>query len=320
MGRTAVTKKAESTQFARQSYWYRLGQDLKRNRYIYIMVLPAVLYYVIFHYFPMYGLQIAFKDYSTAVGIWSSPWTGFNHFIEFFNGYYFWTLIRNTLLISIYELLFAFPAPILLALLLNEVRRMAFKRTIQTVTYLPHFISVVVVVGMIVDFTSKDGLVNQLIAFIGLEPVSFLQEAEWFRTIYVGSGIWQGIGWGSIIYLAAMANVQPQLYEAARMDGAGRFRQAIHVTIPGILPTIVILFILQMGNMMTIGYEKIILMYNPMTYETADVISTYVYRKGILEADFSYSAAVGLFNAVINFALLIGANAMSRKITDSSLW
>ncbi|TDQ41070.1 ABC transporter permease [Aureibacillus halotolerans] len=320
MGKVITEKQKTDLLYKKRTYWYRLGKDLKRNRYIYAMVLPAVLYYAIFHYAPMYGLQIAFKEYSTTIGIWNSPWSGFEHFKDFFSGYYFWPLIRNTVLISLFELMFAFPAPIILALLLNEVRRLAFKRTIQTITYLPHFISVVVVVGMLVDFTARDGLINQLTAMFGFEPIAFMQEASWFRPIYIGSGIWQGIGWGSIIYLAAMANVNPQLYEAAKMDGAGRFKQAWHITIPGILPTIVILFILQMGSMMTVGYEKIILMYNPMTYETADVISTYVYRKGILEANFSYSAAVGLFNSVINFALLIGANILSRKGTGSSLW
>lgn len=304
----------------KEGYWKRLGKDLKRNKFVYLMLLPVVLYYLIFHYGPMYGVQIAFKDYNITEGIWNSRWIGFDHFIEFFKGFHFWRLIRNTFLINFYELLFAFPAPIILALLLNELRRMWFKRLVQTVSYLPHFISVVVVVGMIVDFTSLNGLINQFLGLFGIEPIGFLQKSEWFRTIYVGSGIWQGIGWGSIIYLAAMSNINPELYEAAKIDGASRFKQALHVTIPGIAPIIIILFILQMGSMMSVGFEKIILMYNPLTYETADVISTYVYRKGILEASFSFSAAVGLFNAVINLTLLVLANRISAKVSETSLW
>lgn len=304
---------------ARQGFWSKLGKDLKQNKYIYIMLLPVVAYYAIFHYGPMYGVLIAFKDFNVADGIWGSKWVGFQHFIEFFKGFYFWRIIKNTLLISFYELIFAFPASIILALLLNEIRRMAFKRVVQTISYLPHFVSVVVVVGMMVDFFSRDGLVNNLLGAIGIAPIAFMQSSEWFRTLYIGSGIWQGIGWGSIIYLAAMSNIDPQLYEAAKIDGAGRFKQAMHITIPGIMPVIMILFILQMGSMLSVGFEKIILMYNPMTYETADVISTYVYRKGILEASFSFSAAVGLFNAVINFSLLILTNRLSRRV-GTSLW
>lgn len=304
----------------KESYWKRLGKDLRRNKYIYIMVLPVVIYYLIFHYGPMYGVQIAFKNFNVTEGIWNSEWIGFKHFLEFFNGYYFWRLIRNTFLISFYELLFAFPAPILLALLLNELRKMWFKRVVQTVSYLPHFISVVVVVGMLVDFTSQNGLFNQVLAVFGIDSIPFLQKSEWFRPLYVGSGIWQGIGWGSIIYLAAMSGINPELYEAAEIDGASRFRQMLHVTLPGITPIIIILFILQIGSMMSVGFEKIILMYNPLTYETADVISTYVYRKGILEASFSFSAAVGLFNAVINLTLLVLANRISARVSETSLW
>ncbi|WP_409345119.1 ABC transporter permease [Paenibacillus sp. MBLB4367] len=301
-------------------FLHRLGKDLLRNRLLYAMLLPVVVYYVIFHYVPLYGLQIAFKDFSATKGIWSSPWAGLKHFAAFADGFYFWRLIRNTFLINVYELVFAFPAPILLALLLNELRRMWMKRFVQTVSYLPHFISVVVVVGMLADFLARDGLINQLTEWLGMAPVSFMQKAEWFRTVYIASGIWQGIGWGSIIYLAAIANIDPTLYEAATMDGAGRLRQALHITLPGIMPITIILFILQIGSMMSVGHEKILLMYSPVTYETGDVISTYVYRKGILEADYSYSAAVGLFNSLINFALLVIANRISRRVTQTSLW
>lgn len=291
-----------------------------RNRFIYLMLLPVCSYYILFHYVPMYGLLIAFKDYGLADGIWGSPWVGLDHFQNFFNNYYFWRLMRNTVLINIYELLFAFPAPIILALLLNEIRFILFKRIVQTISYLPHFISIVVVVGMIVDFSARDGLINNILFFFGMEPIAFLQESGWFRSIYVSSGIWQGIGWGSIIYLAAMSTIDPTLYDAARMDGAGRWRQTMHITIPGIMPTIVILLILNIGSMLTVGSEKIILMYNPLTYETADVISTYVYRKGILGADFGYSAAVGLFNSIISFTLLVLANGISKRVSEHRLW
>nr|WP_243647122.1 ABC transporter permease subunit [Scopulibacillus darangshiensis] len=284
------------------------------------MLLPVVAYFLIFHYGPMYGVQIAFKNYDVTKGFLGSPWVGFEHFVEFFKSYYFWRLIRNTLLLSLYSLIFVFPAPIIFALLLNEIRNMKFKRLTQTITYLPHFISLVVVVGILVDFLSPQGLINQILSVFGVDVTNYLQEAGWFRTIFISSEVWQTVGWGSIIYLAAITNVNPQLYEAAKIDGAGRFRQIIHVTIPGILPTITILFILQLGSLMTVGYQKIILLYNPLTYETADVISTYIYRKGILDASYSYSAAIGLFDAVINFGILVLANRISKKVGETSLW
>jgi putative aldouronate transport system permease protein len=218
------------------------------------------------------------------------------------------------------DLLIGFPAPIILALLLNEMRFEPFKRLVQTVTYMPHFISLVVMVGLMVDFLASDGLINNLLRGMGLLPTPFLQRSEWFQLTYVLSGVWQQVGWGCIIYLAALSNIDPALYEAAMMDGAGRFRQLLHITLPGILPTITILLILRLGAMMSVGYEKIILMYNPQTYETADVISTFVYRKGILDANFSFSAAVGLFNSTINFALLVIANTLSRRAGETSLW
>lgn len=304
----------------RQSFWRILVKDLKRNRYIYLMLAPVVAYYLIFHYGPMYGVQIAFRDYSLSRGIWGSPWIGLENFFSFFKGFYFSRLVRNTILINLLDLALGFPAPIILALLLNEIRWPAFKRTVQTVTYMPHFVSLVVVVGMLVDFLARDGLINNLLGLLGVPTVAYLQQPEWFRILYVGSGVWQHIGWGSIIYLAALANIDPTLYEAAMVDGAGRFRQLIHITLPGIAPTIIILLILRIGTMMSVGHEKIILMYNSATYETGDVISSYVYRKGILETDFGYSAAVGLFNSVINFALLVMANTISRRVNETSLW
>jgi len=292
-----------------------------RHKYIYLMLLPVVIYYVLFMYLPMYGLQIAFKDFSPVKGVWASDWIGFKHFVSFYESYYFWRLIRNTVLISFYELIFGFPAPILLALFLNEIRKKFFKNIVQSITYLPHFISIVVVAGMMVDFLSGDGLINQITAMFGMEPITFLVEPGWFRTIYVSSGIWQGIGWGSIIYLAAIAGIDPSLYEAAKTDGAGRFKQIWHITLPGIMPTVIIMLILKFGTLMAGGsLEKILLLYNSTTYETADVISTFVYRRGLLQLDYGFSAAIGLFNNVMNFILLVSANAVSRKINNTSLW
>jgi len=268
----------------------------------------------------MYGAIIAFKEFNPALGIMGSPWVGFKHFKSFFEGVYFWRLVRNTLLISVYSLIWGFPAPIILALLLNEVKNKYFKRTVQTVSYLPHFISLVVVCGIIKDFTSTDGVINDIIEFLGGERTNFLMIPEWFRPIYVGSGIWQEVGWGSIIYLAAITNIDPQLYEAATIDGASRCKQIWHITLPGIVPTIVILLILRLGGLMSVGFEKIILLYNSATMETADVISSYVYRRGLLDFDYSFSAAVGLFNSVINLILITSANRLSRKVSETSLW
>ncbi|MEC0089682.1 ABC transporter permease subunit [Paenibacillus macquariensis] len=284
------------------------------------MLIPVLLYFTIFHYYPMYGALIAFKEFSPRLGIMGSPWVGWEHFESFFNGIYFWRVIKNTLMISFYELLFGFPAPIILALLLNEVRKTAFKRTVQTLTYMPHFISLVVVCGIIKEFTMSDGLINDLLAFFGWERVSLLLESEYFRTIFVSSGIWQNIGWGTIIYLAALAGIDQEQYEAAKIDGANRWKQMLHVTLPGIISTIIILFILEIGKLMNVGGEKIILLYNPSTYETADVISSYVYRLGLQEFNYSFSSAVGLFNSAINFTLVISANWLSRKMNNTSLW
>ncbi|WP_235886093.1 ABC transporter permease [Paenibacillus cymbidii] len=315
-----ATRKGAGGATALPPYRTRLLRDLGRNRHIYLMALPVVAYYLIFHYYPIYGLQIAFRDYSPSVGFLSSPFVGFKHFLTFFHSYYFWRLIKNTLLINFYELLFGFPLPIVFALLLNEIRRNWFKRTVQTISYLPHFIAVVIIAGMITDFTARDGLINQLIVLLGGEAIPFLQKPEWFRTIYVGSGVWQGLGWSTIIYLAAIANIDPTLYEAAKVDGAGRGRQALHITLPGIMPICIIMLIMQFGYMMSVGSDKIILLYNPLTYETGDVISSYVYRKGILEANYSFSTAVSVFNSVINFTLLILANKVSRRVSETSLW
>lgn len=302
----------------------RARKDLRANRSLYIMVLPVLLFYIIFHYAPMYGAIIAFKDYSPRLGFLGSPWAGFKHFESFLTGPYFSRLMKNTLSISLQNLLWGFPAPILLALLISELKNRRFTKVIQTVTYIPHFISIVVVCGMINEFTINTGFINDIVAFFGGERVSMLNDPSYFVPIYVISGIWQEIGWGSIIYLSAIMGIDSQLYEAATIDGAGRIKQTIHVTLPGIAPTIVVLLILRIGSLLNVGYEKIILLYNEATRETADVISTYVYRRGIAGEgganQWSYSTAVGLFNSVINFVLIITANTISRKVNETSLW
>jgi len=295
-------------------------KDFRRYRYLYLMAIPMLVYYILFSYMPMYGAIIAFKDFSPALGIMDSPWAGLRHFKSFFNDVYFTRILRNTLMISVKNLIFGFPAPILLALLLNEVRQEWFKRLVQTISYLPHFISVMVIAGMLIDFTASDGIINDLLALFGFERQTMLLNPSLFQPIYVLSGIWQGIGWGAIVYLGALTGVDQQLYEAAQIDGANKFLQTIHITLPGIMPTIIIMFILRIGQIMNVGYEKIILLYNPTIYETADVISTYSYRKGLLEMNYSYSSAIGLFNSVINFILVVSTNAISRKLNDTSLW
>lgn len=291
------------------------------NYDLYLLLLPSFIYIIIFHYYPLYGLQIAFKDFIPTKGIWGSPWVGFEHLKRFFNSYYFWTLIKNTLGISLYSLIVGFPIPIILALMLNEVKSNFFKKLVQTVTYAPHFISTVVMVGIILAFLSPtSGILNTLIKFLGGEPIAFMQKPEWFKTIYVFTGVWQGAGWGSIIYLAALAGIDPQLHEAALMDGATRLQRIWYINIPGILPTIVILLILRSGSIMNVGFEKVFLMQNQLNMEASDVISTYVYRSGLLQAQYSFSSAVGLFNSVINCFLLVIVNSITRKIGETSLW
>ncbi len=302
--------------------WFLMAaKDLRVNKGLYLLAIPGLLFYILFHYAPMYGLTIAFKDYSQAWGIMGSPWVGLEHFKTFFGSIYSWQIIRNTLLINLYVLVFCFPMPIILALLLNELRSQMFKKTVQTITYLPHFISMVVMCGMIVNFVAPSGIITQLVNFVtGKNYVNLLHEAKFFRPIYIISALWKDIGWNSIIYLAAISGLDMELYEAAQIDGAKKLRQLWHITLPGIAPTIIILLIMQVGHMMSVGSDKILLLYNPVIYETADVISTHVYRKGLVENDPSYSAAVGLFNSVINCVLVYGANWFSRKVSETSLW
>jgi putative aldouronate transport system permease protein len=296
-------------------------KNIKRDQCLIIMLVPVVAWYILFCYLPMYGMVIAFKDYRPGRGIWRSSWVGFRHFIQFFSSFYFWRLIRNTFIISFYSLVFGFPVPIIFALILNEFKDGFFKRSIQTITYLPHFISLVVICGMLINFLSPtNGIVNILLEKITGTRINFLNDPKWFRLIYVGSGIWQGFGWGSIIYLAALSGIDPNLYEAAKIDGAGRLRQIWHISIPGILPTVVTLLILNMGSILGVGYEKIILLYNPATYETSDVISTYVYRMGIQSTQYSFSSAVGLFNSLVNMCTLLVCNWISKKVTNHGLW
>jgi putative aldouronate transport system permease protein len=297
-----------------------LGQDLRRNVHVYIIVLPVVLYYLVFHYFPMYGAFIAFKDFRPSLGVWGSPWAGFKHFKEFFGSYYFLRLLKNTLALSVYSLIFGFPTPIILALLLNELKSTVYKRVVQTITYIPHFISIVIVSGIIIGFVKQDGLISILVRQVNGYDGNLLLEPRFFRPIYVISGIWQNMGWSSIIYLATLAGIDLELYEAAKIDGAGRWRQTLAITLPSLLPTIAILLILQMGSLMNVGFEKVMLLYNPRIYDTADVISTFVYRQGILSAQYSFSSAVGLFNSVINCFLVIFANQFSKRFTSNSLW
>lgn len=300
--------------------WQIIKKDFKTNKLLYLMALPMVVYFILFHYMPMYGIIIAFKDFSPRIGIWDSPWVGLKHFKNFFDSIYLARTVKNTALLSVYSLLWGYPAAIILALLLNEIRREKFKRCVQTITYLPHFISLVVICGLIVDFTATDGLINSILSGFGIEATNWLTKPEWFRTIYISSGIWQSIGWDSIIFLAALSGIDPSLYEAARIDGAGRWKQMLHVTLPGLAPTAVIMLILNIGGLMSVGSEKIILLYNSLTYETSDVISSYVYRKGLQGAQYDFSTAVGLFESLIGFTLLVVANKLSKKITEQSLW
>jgi len=284
------------------------------------MLLLPMVWYLLFHYGPLYGLQIAFKNFNPARGIVGSDWAGFEHFLRFFNSYYFWRLLRNTLTINLLSLLVAFPIPILLALLINEIRNKAFSKWLQNITYIPHFISIVVVVGILTVMLSTKGPVNMLVQALGGSETRFLESAGWFKTVFIGSNIWQNMGWQSIIYIAALSGINPQLYEAAKMDGASRLRRIWHVSLPGITPIIVILLILDVGQFMNIGFEKILLLQNNLNLESSDVISTFVYTTGILKGEYSYTAAIGLFNSVINLVLLLIVNGFARRTSETSLW
>lgn len=299
----------------------RLRKNIRAHWHLYLMVLPALVYVLVFLYGPMYGVQLAFKDFSAMKGVWGSEWIGFDNFSRFFKGYNFWPLIGNTFGISLYQLLIGFPAPIILALLLNEIRSVKYKKVIQMVTYAPHFISVVVIVGMLnAFFSTRTGIVNLAMTSLGMDEIPFMASNDTFKNMYVWSGVWQSVGWGSIIYIATLAGVDLELHEAAMIDGANKLQRIWHINIPAIMPTMVILLIMQCGRMMNIGFEKIFLMQNPLNMQASDVISTYVYRVGLVNSDFSFSTAVGLFNSVINCILLLGVNRISKAISSTSLF
>lgn len=314
-------KTAEANQKIQPNRQNKYVKSIRKNWELYLLALPVIIYFLIFKYFPMYGVQIAFKDFIASAGITGSPWIGFEHFKRFFDSYYFWRLIKNTLLIGIYQLVVGFPIPIILALLINEVRQKHFRKFVQTVTYAPHFLSTVVLVGMLVLFLSPDkGIVNHLIVLFGGEPISFMTTPEWFKSIYVFSGVWQEMGWSSIIYLAALSAIDPQLHDAAEVDGASKLRRIWHINLPGIKSTIIILLILHSGKILGVGFEKVFLMQNELNMNSSDVIATHVYRTGIIDAQYSYSAAVGLFESIINFIMLLMVNFISKKVNETSLW
>jgi putative aldouronate transport system permease protein len=282
---------------------------------------PAILFILLFHYQPMYGVQIAFKDFRTSLGIWASPWIGFRHFVRFFNLPSFWRILGNTLGLSAYQLIVGFPVPVFLALMINEVRHQRFKRAWQMITYAPHFISTVVMAGLIILFLDPEtGIVNHALEALGSSRIDFMARPEWFKTVFVVSGVWQNAGWGTIIYLAALSTVDPQLIDSARIDGASRLQKIRYIDFPSIAPTVTILLILQIGQLMTVGFEKVLLLQNPLNMASSDVIQTFVYRVGLIGAEFSFSSAVGLFNSVVNVMLLVTANSLSRRIAQSSLW
>lgn len=308
-------------QHMQRTFMSRVRKDMRQNWTAYLLVLPVIAYFIIFHYKPMYGLIIAFKKFSIRKGILGSPWVGFDYFLDFFSSYYFLRLIRNTLSISFSSLIFGFPVPIIFALLLNEVHNQKYKKVIQTVSYMPHFISLVVICSLVRLFTAHHGLLTSFFALFGYDPnFDMLNHKNLFVPIYVGSGIWQNTGWDCIIYLSALAGIDTELYEAARIDGANRWKQTLHVTIPGIMGTVILLLILRIGSLMSVGYEKVILLYNEGIYETADVISSYVYRRGLIQGDYSYSTAVGLFNSLINVTLVVSANSISKRVSGLGLF
>ena len=297
--------------------------QIVRDRQLYYMLIPFFIWYILMYYMPMYGIQIAFKDYKPLRGINASEWVGIKHFINFFQSPYCWRVIRNTILINIYSIITVFPLTIVFALLLNELRSKKFKTIVQTASYLPHFISTVIVVGLVISLLSPTtGIINMARDIFGAERIYFLAKPEYFRTIYIAMGGWQGIGFGAIIYTSALCSIDGCLYEAAQIDGAGRFKQFLHVTIPGIMPTIAIMLILKVGSIMSLGMESIILLYQPITYETADVISSFVYRIGLESAEpqYSFAAAVGLFEGVVSLMLVLLANKFSKAVTETSLF
>ena len=299
----------------------RFMKKFIKGKYLFLLVIPTVICMLLFYYLPMWGILIAFKQYSPFKGLTGSPWVGLKHFRTFFENPFFFRYFRNTILLSFYSLIWGFPAPIIFALILNDVQNIRFKKLVQTVSYMPHFYSTVVVVGLFTMFLSPtSGPVNKLIQAFGHKPISFLADAKYFRTIYVASEIWQNLGWGAIIYLAALSNVDQEMYEAATIDGATRLQKIWYISIPAIQPTIVIMLIMSLGKMMSLSSEKVLLLQMPATYEVSDVIGTYIYRRGLIYAEYSFSAAVGLFNSAVNLVLVLISNFICRKVTETSLW
>ena len=305
----------------RRTASYRKWKRVLRNWQLYVFLIPTILYFLIFRYYPMYGLQIAFRNYKASKGIWGSQWVGMRNFQRFFATADFWQLLENTLAISVGNLLISFPVPIILALLLNQLPSKRYKKIVQTVIYAPHFISTVVMVGIIfLFFSPSSGIINHMIVAFGGQPIHFMAEASMFRPLYIGSEIWQGAGWGSILYLAALASINPELHEAAVVDGANKLQRVWHIDIPGILPTVVIMFILNSGKVMAVGFEKAYLMQTSLNISTSEIIATYVYKRGLLNSQFSFSATVGMFESVVNLVLIVTVNFISRKVSDSSLF
>ena len=299
----------------------RVLTRLNESKGLYLFLIPAIIYFIIFCYLPMYGIQIAFKYFSPRLGIWGSEWTGMENLNRFFNSYYFWRLLRNTVGLSLYNLIVSFPFPILLALIFNEVKSPKLKKAVQTISYAPHFISVVVLVGILnLFFNQGNGLINVFLNKMGMESIGFLTSSSIFPSMYVWSGVWQNAGWSSIIYIAALTAIDPQLHEAAEIDGASRLQRILHINLPGIMPTAIIMFILDVGSVMSMGFEKVFLMQNAQNVETSQVISTFVYEAGLINSDYGFSTAIGLFNNVINIILLLLVNRIAKKVSDTSLF
>ncbi len=308
---------ANSIQLKRSVNW---PQRILSQKYLFLMVLPGFIAVLVFNYLPMYGVLIAFQDYSPTRGVFGSEWVGFSHFADFFNNPMAFRVVKNTLLLGVYSLLWSFPAPIILAILFNELKSKFFKKAVQTISYFPYFISVVIIAGMLLEFCSRDGLFNQIRMLFGQEPIMFLLEPKYFRTIMIASGIWQGCGYGTIIYLASISGIDPSLYDVASIDGANRFQKIRHITLPAMQPTMTILLIFSVSGILGSDFQKIFLLYTPGIYSVADVIGTYTYREGILGARFEYTTAIGLFNSLVAFVLLATANLISRKVSETSLW
>ena len=317
MKSVTINERSERTEHRFTSTW----KSLKRDKYLYFMALVGVAWFLIFHYLPVYGVQVAFKRYNPFDGIWRSQWVGLHWFRVFVTGPYFFRIFRNTLLLGLYGLIFGFWPPILFALMLNEVRHSTYKRAIQTISYLPHFIATVVIVGMLVNFFAIDGVVNTALLLLGRsEPIQFFNRPDWFRPLYIGSGVWQSLGFSSIIYLAVLSGINPEIYEDAVICGANRLQRIVYITLPAMLPTISILLILSVGRIISVGFDKVYMMYNPLIYETADVIATYVYRMGLEQGQISFGAAVGLFNNIVSLILVVTVNWVNRRVSGFSLW